>query len=134
MDISLFFSFPFFFIFFLHFSRLIYLYTLHLGVHRYKEIIVQILFSKSPCLYVKSIYDSVHWVPWPLKSEMIGVSPLCWFQGKSALWSHLLHYQENRQRKLTSGSLSTSGKMVSAPLGRTPCTCFPIPDWSNHLQ
>ncbi|XP_059264595.1 DENN domain-containing protein 5A isoform X3 [Mustela nigripes] len=30
-------------------------------------------------------------------------------QGKSALWSHLLHYQENRQRKLTSGSLSTSG-------------------------
>ncbi|XP_032497548.1 DENN domain-containing protein 5A isoform X2 [Phocoena sinus] len=30
-------------------------------------------------------------------------------QGKSALWSHLLHYQENRQRKLTSGNLSTSG-------------------------
>ncbi|XP_072825583.1 DENN domain-containing protein 5A isoform X3 [Vicugna pacos] len=30
-------------------------------------------------------------------------------QGKSALWSHLLHYQENRQRKLTSGSFSTSG-------------------------
>ncbi|OWK18191.1 hypothetical protein Celaphus_00009090, partial [Cervus elaphus hippelaphus] len=30
-------------------------------------------------------------------------------QGKSALWSHLLHYQENRQRKLTPGSLSTSG-------------------------
>ncbi|KAL1777985.1 DENN domain-containing protein 5A isoform X2 [Sigmodon hispidus] len=30
-------------------------------------------------------------------------------QGKSALWSHLLHYQENRQRKLTPGSLRTSG-------------------------
>ncbi|NXJ01657.1 DEN5A protein, partial [Psophia crepitans] len=31
-------------------------------------------------------------------------------QGKSALWSHLLHYLENRQRKTTSGSFSTSGK------------------------
>ncbi|NWW99920.1 DEN5A protein, partial [Caloenas nicobarica] len=31
-------------------------------------------------------------------------------QGKSALWSHLLHYLENRQRKATSGSFSTSGK------------------------
>ncbi|XP_040464082.1 DENN domain-containing protein 5A isoform X4 [Falco naumanni] len=29
-------------------------------------------------------------------------------QGKSALWSHLLHYLENRQRKTTSGSFSTS--------------------------
>ncbi|XP_036181214.1 DENN domain-containing protein 5A isoform X3 [Myotis myotis] len=35
-------------------------------------------------------------------------------QGKSALWSHLLHYQENRQRKLTSGSLSTSGILVDS--------------------
>ncbi|KAM6308395.1 DENN domain-containing protein 5A isoform 1-T1 [Aegotheles albertisi] len=30
-------------------------------------------------------------------------------KGKSALWSHLLHYLENRQRKTTSGSFSTSG-------------------------
>ncbi|XP_040464081.1 DENN domain-containing protein 5A isoform X3 [Falco naumanni] len=29
-------------------------------------------------------------------------------KGKSALWSHLLHYLENRQRKTTSGSFSTS--------------------------
>ncbi|XP_023610326.1 DENN domain-containing protein 5A isoform X6 [Myotis lucifugus] len=35
-------------------------------------------------------------------------------QGKSALWSHLLHYQENRQRKFTSGSLSTSGILVDS--------------------
>lgn len=35
-------------------------------------------------------------------------------QGKSALWSHLLHYQENRQRKLTSGSLSTSGILLDS--------------------
>lgn len=41
-----------------------------------------------------------------------------WFQGKSALWSHLLHYQENRQRKLTSGSLSTSGKAISSHVQR----------------
>nr|XP_060623122.1 DENN domain-containing protein 5A isoform X7 [Anolis sagrei ordinatus] len=33
-------------------------------------------------------------------------------QGKSALWSHLLHYQENRQRKPTSGSFSTSGILL----------------------
>uniref|UniRef100_A0A8D1MT37 DENN domain containing 5A n=1 Tax=Sus scrofa TaxID=9823 RepID=A0A8D1MT37_PIG len=30
-------------------------------------------------------------------------------QGKSALWSHLLHYQENQQRKLASGSVGPSG-------------------------
>uniref|UniRef100_A0A8C6C7T8 DENN domain containing 5A n=1 Tax=Monodon monoceros TaxID=40151 RepID=A0A8C6C7T8_MONMO len=48
-------------------------------------------------------------------------------QGKSALWSHLLHYQENRQRKLTSGNLSTSGKMVSAPLAKLPPLTFPSP-------
>ncbi|XP_058015526.1 DENN domain-containing protein 5A isoform X1 [Ahaetulla prasina] len=35
-------------------------------------------------------------------------------QGKSALWSHLLHYQENRQRKPTSGSFSTSGILLDA--------------------
>ncbi|XP_048342370.1 DENN domain-containing protein 5A isoform X3 [Sphaerodactylus townsendi] len=35
-------------------------------------------------------------------------------QGKSALWSHLLHYQENRQRKLTSGSFSTSGILLDS--------------------
>ncbi|KAG8507233.1 DENN domain-containing protein 5A [Galemys pyrenaicus] len=35
-------------------------------------------------------------------------------QGKSALWSHLLHYQENRQRKLTSGSLNTSGILLDS--------------------
>ncbi|XP_026524173.1 DENN domain-containing protein 5A [Notechis scutatus] len=35
-------------------------------------------------------------------------------QGKSALWSHLLHYQENRQRKSTSGSFSTSGILLDA--------------------
>uniref|UniRef100_H9HA33 DENN domain containing 5A n=1 Tax=Nomascus leucogenys TaxID=61853 RepID=H9HA33_NOMLE len=35
-------------------------------------------------------------------------------QGKSALWSHLLHYQDNRQRKLTSGSLSTSGILLDS--------------------
>ncbi|KAM8968823.1 LOW QUALITY PROTEIN: DENN domain-containing protein 5A [Sarcophilus harrisii] len=35
-------------------------------------------------------------------------------QGKSALWSHLLHYQENRQRKLTAGSLSTSGILLDS--------------------
>uniref|UniRef100_A0ACB8G375 DENN domain-containing protein 5A n=1 Tax=Sphaerodactylus townsendi TaxID=933632 RepID=A0ACB8G375_9SAUR len=34
--------------------------------------------------------------------------------GKSALWSHLLHYQENRQRKLTSGSFSTSGILLDS--------------------
>nr|XP_060623091.1 DENN domain-containing protein 5A isoform X1 [Anolis sagrei ordinatus] len=33
-------------------------------------------------------------------------------KGKSALWSHLLHYQENRQRKPTSGSFSTSGILL----------------------
>lgn len=70
---------------------------------------------------------TVHWMPWPLKSKLIIISPLCRFQGKSALWSHLLHYQENRQRKLTSGSLSTSGKVVSTPLERTPLPTFPSP-------
>ncbi|KAL0629369.1 DENN domain-containing protein 5A [Plecturocebus cupreus] len=35
-------------------------------------------------------------------------------QGKSALWSHLLHYQDSRQRKLTSGSLSTSGILLDS--------------------
>ncbi|XP_048342371.1 DENN domain-containing protein 5A isoform X4 [Sphaerodactylus townsendi] len=35
-------------------------------------------------------------------------------KGKSALWSHLLHYQENRQRKLTSGSFSTSGILLDS--------------------
>lgn len=35
-------------------------------------------------------------------------------QGKSALWSHLLHYQENRQRKLASGSLSSSGILLDS--------------------
>ncbi|KAK9410016.1 DENN domain-containing protein 5A [Crotalus adamanteus] len=35
-------------------------------------------------------------------------------KGKSALWSHLLHYQENRQRKPTSGSFSTSGILLDA--------------------
>nr|XP_028587557.1 DENN domain-containing protein 5A isoform X7 [Podarcis muralis] len=35
-------------------------------------------------------------------------------QGKSALWSHLLHYQENRQRKPTSGSFSTSGILLDS--------------------
>lgn len=53
------------------------------------------------------------------------------FQGKSALWSHLLHYQENRQRKLTSGSLSTSGKVTLVPLGRASAI-FPLP--RDHLK
>ncbi|NXL95406.1 DEN5A protein, partial [Alectura lathami] len=35
-------------------------------------------------------------------------------QGKSALWSHLLHYLENRQRKMTSGSFSTSGILLDS--------------------
>lgn len=35
-------------------------------------------------------------------------------QGKSALWSHLLHYQENRQRKLASGNLSSSGILLDS--------------------
>ncbi|OXB80517.1 UNVERIFIED_CONTAM: hypothetical protein H355_016307 [Colinus virginianus] len=35
-------------------------------------------------------------------------------QGKSALWSHLLHYLENRQRKTTSGSFSTSGILLDS--------------------
>ncbi|XP_072719774.1 DENN domain-containing protein 5A isoform X2 [Ciconia boyciana] len=35
-------------------------------------------------------------------------------QGKSALWSHLLHYLENRQRKATSGSFSTSGILLDS--------------------
>ncbi|KAM9266975.1 DENN domain-containing protein 5A isoform 3-T3 [Cariama cristata] len=35
-------------------------------------------------------------------------------KGKSALWSHLLHYLENRQRKATSGSFSTSGILLDS--------------------
>ncbi|XP_074853539.1 DENN domain-containing protein 5A isoform X9 [Carettochelys insculpta] len=35
-------------------------------------------------------------------------------KGKSALWSHLLHYQENRQRKPMSGSFSTSGVLLDS--------------------
>lgn len=35
-------------------------------------------------------------------------------QGKSALWSHLLHYQENRQRNLTSGSVGSSGILLDS--------------------
>ncbi|KAM4667202.1 DENN domain-containing protein 5A isoform 11-T11 [Amazona ochrocephala] len=35
-------------------------------------------------------------------------------EGKSALWSHLLHYLENRQRKTTSGSFSTSGILLDS--------------------
>ncbi|KAF4798441.1 DENN domain-containing protein 5A [Turdus rufiventris] len=35
-------------------------------------------------------------------------------QGKSALWSHLLHYLENRQRRTTSGSFSTSGILLDS--------------------
>eukprot|EP00076_Gallus_gallus_P021068 XP_015141957.1 DENN domain-containing protein 5A isoform X5 [Gallus gallus] len=35
-------------------------------------------------------------------------------KGKSALWSHLLHYLENRQRKTTSGSFSTSGILLDS--------------------
>ncbi|KAM6322187.1 DENN domain-containing protein 5A isoform 1-T1 [Podargus strigoides] len=35
-------------------------------------------------------------------------------KGKSALWSHLLHYLENRQRKMTSGSFSTSGILLDS--------------------
>ncbi|KAM6075081.1 DENN domain-containing protein 5A isoform 4-T4 [Chlamydotis macqueenii] len=35
-------------------------------------------------------------------------------QGKSALWSHLLHYLENRQRKTTSGSFCTSGVLLDS--------------------
>lgn len=67
-----------------------------------------------------------------LKSKLIVIFPLYWFQGKSALWSHLLHYQENRQRKLTSGSLSTSGNtIISASLDRTPSTHIPSPTGEN---
>ncbi|KAM6115347.1 DENN domain-containing protein 5A isoform 3-T3 [Pterocles gutturalis] len=35
-------------------------------------------------------------------------------KGKSALWSHLLHYLENRQRKTTSGSFSSSGILLDS--------------------
>ncbi|XP_027556323.1 DENN domain-containing protein 5A isoform X5 [Neopelma chrysocephalum] len=35
-------------------------------------------------------------------------------KGKSALWSHLLHYLENRQRRTTSGSFSTSGILLDS--------------------
>ncbi|XP_053923216.1 DENN domain-containing protein 5A isoform X1 [Cuculus canorus] len=35
-------------------------------------------------------------------------------KGKSALWSHLLHYLENRQRKAASGSFSTSGILLDS--------------------
>jgi len=58
------------------------------------------------------------------------VSPFHCFQGKSALWSHLLHYQENRQRKLTSGSLSTSGKVACALVQMSQLTF--LPSQSDH--
>ncbi|XP_040414510.1 DENN domain-containing protein 5A isoform X1 [Cygnus olor] len=35
-------------------------------------------------------------------------------KGKSALWSHLLHYLENRQRRTTSGSFSSSGILLDS--------------------
>ncbi|XP_068801136.1 DENN domain-containing protein 5A isoform X1 [Struthio camelus] len=35
-------------------------------------------------------------------------------KGKSALWSHLLHYLENRQKKTTSGSFSSSGILLDS--------------------
>uniref|UniRef100_A0A8D0MD33 DENN domain-containing protein 5A n=1 Tax=Sus scrofa TaxID=9823 RepID=A0A8D0MD33_PIG len=38
-----------------------------------------------------------------------GLLKECRNKGKSALWSHLLHYQENQQRKLASGSVGPSG-------------------------
>ncbi|KAJ1177333.1 hypothetical protein NDU88_002592 [Pleurodeles waltl] len=35
-------------------------------------------------------------------------------QGKSALWSHLLHYQDNKKRRVMSGSLSSSGVLLDS--------------------
>nr|XP_033784044.1 DENN domain-containing protein 5A isoform X2 [Geotrypetes seraphini] len=35
-------------------------------------------------------------------------------QGKSALWSHLLHFQDNKKRRVMSGSLSTSGILLDS--------------------
>ncbi|XP_029438171.1 DENN domain-containing protein 5A isoform X3 [Rhinatrema bivittatum] len=35
-------------------------------------------------------------------------------QGKSALWSHLLHFQETKKRRIMSGSLSTSGVLLDS--------------------
>ncbi|XP_030056868.1 DENN domain-containing protein 5A [Microcaecilia unicolor] len=35
-------------------------------------------------------------------------------QGKSALWSHLLQFQENKKRRVMSGSLSTSGILLDS--------------------
>ncbi|XP_019375140.1 PREDICTED: DENN domain-containing protein 5A isoform X2 [Gavialis gangeticus] len=43
-----------------------------------------------------------------------GLLKECRNKGKSALWSHLLHYQENRQRKPASGSFSTSGILLDS--------------------
>nr|XP_020042527.1 DENN domain-containing protein 5A isoform X2 [Castor canadensis] len=48
-------------------------------------------------------------------------------QGKSALWSHLLHYQENRQRKLTSGSLNTSGILLDSERRKSDATAVMSP-------
>ncbi|XP_078537093.1 DENN domain-containing protein 5A isoform X1 [Lissotriton helveticus] len=35
-------------------------------------------------------------------------------QGKSALWSHLLHYQDNKKRRVMSGSLGSSGVLLDS--------------------
>ncbi|XP_069479773.1 DENN domain-containing protein 5A isoform X1 [Ambystoma mexicanum] len=35
-------------------------------------------------------------------------------QGKSALWSHLLHYQESKKRRVMPGSFSTSGVLLDS--------------------
>lgn len=35
-------------------------------------------------------------------------------QGKSALWSHLLHYQDNKKRRVMTGSLSSSGVLLDS--------------------
>ncbi|KAI6068116.1 DENN domain-containing protein 5A [Aix galericulata] len=43
-----------------------------------------------------------------------GLLKECRNKGKSALWSHLLHYLENRQRRTTSGSFSTSGILLDS--------------------
>lgn len=42
------------------------------------------------------------------------------FQGKSALWSHLLHYQESKEKKnATPGGLGPPGKMkISSPVNK----------------
>lgn len=42
------------------------------------------------------------------------------FQGKSALWSHLLHYQENKEKNnATPGSLEPPGKQDYQFMGKT---------------